>query len=568
MKKNKTNSISRQFFIWNMIIISMIVALFVVFIFTTTNVFVDVNSNYTDDTVNQLSNEVLSNYDSLKNIIYYISFQDNIQQFLRGDSDGNEIDSYNSVTNTLLTAMELNANILNIIIEDNNSDMLMAQTSYYDLPEPNKNSDITVSEILDQDNNQLYFVINSTVANINPDLYNEQTLGNIHFVVRPEAFAYSNSDAYAEISTQLFLADKNGTPFWSNSEQSLPTKDEFATFDPIFIEQTGFYLAHQSAVYQPFQLLYFNFILIALVLAVVVAVAFLSFNMLVNNLVSPLRKFTVFIKELRKGDLNKLNSTITLDGYSEVVLISTEFNRMLSNIHNLTEQLNQATANLYETKLLQSNAELQYLRTQINPHFLYNTLDSITGLSVMEGSSEMIKITKSLSAVFRYSVKGGNSAQLKTEIEMVKHYISIQKMRFNDRFLVEYEFLPQSLDCIVPKMILQPLIENAFLHGIEASETSAILRLETTITKMGELEILVINSGVMIESERLKEIQSSLKNSVPVSQKVTDSIGLYNVHNRIKLIYGEYYGITISSDESGTTVRILIPAIKDFEALT
>ncbi len=564
MKKVKTLSISRQFLLWNFFIV-IIFTLFSFFLLQLNNNAVEnINDEHYEETVNQLVGEVASNYDALKKIIYYLSFQSNIQQYLKINNSVERLEYYDSSINTITTAMELNPNILNIIIEDVSGSRIMAQTSYHELPQISSDSaDVSVSETKQSHDTQNYLLISTAIEDAYSDGISPQILGNIHLVVGAEAFIYSDSEIYDIENTQFYLSDKNKTPFWSNVPGELPTLDTLSGYSMTEIEEVGLHLYHNIAFYEPFEQLYYNFIVVIVVLAVMSVIIFLLFNVFMSNLVSPLYKLTNFISELQDGDLKTLNRSITLQGYTEVVTIATAFNRLLSYIQTLTEELNQATANLYKTKLLKSSAELHYLRAQINPHFLYNTLDSITGLSATEGSAQMVKVTKSLSAIFKYSVKGGDFATLKKEIEMAKNYIFIQEMRFAERFSVEYDLSPKSLSCIVPKMILQPVIENAFKHGIENTHSKTLLLIETGMIQENELYLRVTNGGAPVDSTELEKVNRQLLNDNFKDGQMESGIGLANVNSRIKLLYGEQFGVTISTEDCKTIVKIHMPSTKE-----
>lgn len=122
---------------------------------------------------------------------------------------------------------------------------------------------------------------------------------------------------------------------------------------------------------------------------------------------------------------------------------------------------------VYLKDIAERDLELQMLRNQINPHFLYNTLTMICGMAAEGMTDKIILVTGALSQIFRYSIKGNDLVSLREELEIVKSYLMIQKERFADRFTIEYNFSDDAYDCLIPKMVIQPLVENAIVHGLE-----------------------------------------------------------------------------------------------------
>jgi len=213
------------------------------------------------------------------------------------------------------------------------------------------------------------------------------------------------------------------------------------------------------------------------------------------------------------------------------------------------------------------------LQGQINPHFLYNTLDSIRGQALLDGAEEIADMTEALSAFFRYSIsRKGNLVTLRDEIWNLDNYMKIQQFRFEDKFVLTKKFdcNQDVLDCYVPKMILQPIVENAIYHGLELLEEQGkvVLRIEDTDQK---LRIQIEDSGVGIPEKLLREINAQFADTgyqpaKPVSRK--SGIALKNVNDRIQLYFGKEYGLFIRSVVGiGTQVDITIPQEKNIKIL-
>lgn len=226
---------------------------------------------------------------------------------------------------------------------------------------------------------------------------------------------------------------------------------------------------------------------------------------------------------------------------------------------------------------LDCEEEIKHLQNQINPHFLYNTLDSIRGQALAVGEGKLADMVEALSAFFRYSIsRKGNMVSLEEEIRNVKTYVQIQQFRFENRFELEFELDASNnvMECLIPKMTLQPIVENAIFHGVELSMSpgKVIVRIVETEER---LLIYVIDNGVGMSKEKVRKLNESLNdwnaggsNSPKVKHGEGNGLALRNVNERIHIYYGNLYGISIYSTEHiGTQVEIRLPAIKDEESV-
>ena len=245
---------------------------------------------------------------------------------------------------------------------------------------------------------------------------------------------------------------------------------------------------------------------------------------------------------------------------------------MLDEINRLNTNIFMNYTKLYEMEMIQKNRNC-FLRSQINPHFLYNTFSVICGMAAENQMQGVIDITQSLSQIFRYSICGDDIVTLEQELEVVKSYLLIQTSRFEDRFTVEFDCAKETLSALIPKMIIQPLVENAIVHGLEKSLKKGKLQIGSRINKdENALVIWIYDTGVGMPAEMLESIRRNLKRKadhlitehqkerelLPETKK--ESIGLCNVNRRIALYFGESHGLHIDSEENvGTNIQIKIP---------
>lgn len=220
----------------------------------------------------------------------------------------------------------------------------------------------------------------------------------------------------------------------------------------------------------------------------------------------------------------------------------------------------------YQQILVQNQNSLAVLQNQINPHFLYNTLDCIRGEALDAGMDNIASMVEALSAFFRYSISTSNMlVQLRDELRNIKIYYQIQQYRFKNRFSLEIECEDErALDCYLPKLTLQPIVENCILHGLEAKEADGIIKIHVILTDK-RLIITVSDNGCGISPNELARLQDRLESDeVPdYGRKVVrHGIAMKNINLQLKLIFGQNYGLSISSQlDVGTETEIQIPSI-------
>lgn len=286
-------------------------------------------------------------------------------------------------------------------------------------------------------------------------------------------------------------------------------------------------------------------------------VIFLLMYLILSGIIHPLQKLYLYINKIKKTPLSPDREILMLTGCSEIISISEAFNDLLETQIQLNQKLQDATVKLYETKLGLKQAELDFLRSQINPHFLYNTLETIQALAAEHNVPEISDASSALGKLLRHSIKGKSVIPFAEELELARAYLTIQKLRFPNRLNVLESVRENTLQIPVMKLLLQPLIENAVFHGIEPKPDSSTLYLGARLDG-NDLLISVYDDGFGIEPDRLSEIRTALETS---SGHNTEHVGLINVQHRIRLRYGAPYGLTLSSAPGeGTRVTVRLPA--------
>jgi len=253
--------------------------------------------------------------------------------------------------------------------------------------------------------------------------------------------------------------------------------------------------------------------------------------------------------------------SVDIPGSDEIAELGQSFNIMVRNLNQLVNEVYEGKIKMQEYIIKKKEAELTALQNQINPHFLYNTLDAIRMHAIINNSESLADMLTSLSALLRYSISRGKEiVTMADEIKHVANYISIINMKHDNGVSLVTQIPEELLDVHILKLILQPIVENAFLHGIKGKMHTAEIRIIVSILDETTMTIDIIDNGEGMSDDRLKQINDKLSSIEQTDDAPHGSIGLNNVNSRIKLYFGMMYGLTIASEYgAGTTVRIRIP---------
>jgi two-component system, sensor histidine kinase YesM len=271
----------------------------------------------------------------------------------------------------------------------------------------------------------------------------------------------------------------------------------------------------------------------------------------------PIKKLHDVTTTITKNDLQSL---VTGDNLDELSELGMSFNIMIGRIRELLDAKIKEQENL-------KKAELRALQAQINPHFLYNTLDTIVWMAEANKSDQVIEIVRALSSFFRIALsKGKDWIPLRQELEHVRSYLTIQKMRYRDILDFHIDLDENLTDCTILKLTLQPLVENALYHGIKGKRNGGTIVVKARRAEPNLILLEVQDDGIGFTPYKLAQIQASLKDDSSEITVPDNGFGLENVNKRIKLYYGRQYGISIQSQyQSGTRVTLVIPMQVDQE---
>ncbi len=286
----------------------------------------------------------------------------------------------------------------------------------------------------------------------------------------------------------------------------------------------------------------YSFLLAALVVILII-------NLYVSaRIAQPIRRLERSVQMVEKGDFG---TNVYVSGAYEVEQLSKRFNLMLRRIRELMDQI-------IEEQEAKRKSELDVLQAQINPHFLYNTLNSVTRMAELGRNEEVVTTITSLSRFFRISLsKGKLIIPVEDELEHVRHYLIIQTIRFKNKFRYEIQAEEGTLNALTLKLILQPLVENAIHHGIEKSAEEGFIGVYARVSG-DHLEFVIKDNGVGMTQDMMDKLLSGRLRSESDS-----GVGVINVQERISLYYGKEFGLHYESEpDEGTTVTIKLPMVK------
>ena len=292
------------------------------------------------------------------------------------------------------------------------------------------------------------------------------------------------------------------------------------------------------------------------VTAAVTALAGLILSVgLASSLVKPIRRLYRDMKRVEMGDLT---GRVPVEAKDEIGMLTLGFNTMVERLSQLLEEVYVSRLKETSMRLRQKETELNMLQAQINPHFLYNSLETIRGMALMHDVPEIGAMASALARLLRYNVKNaGAMVTVREELEMVNVYLRIQQFRFEDKLDYRFDVPEWALDQRIAKFTLQPVVENCIVHAVERRLGRTFVQLDAVRAEEDIFAIRVYDDGPGIPPDELARLRRRLEDDQPDE---TAQIGIMNVHRRLRHLFGERCGVHLDSVEGqGTEVRITLP---------
>ncbi|WP_318245323.1 cache domain-containing sensor histidine kinase [Paenibacillus gallinarum] len=288
-----------------------------------------------------------------------------------------------------------------------------------------------------------------------------------------------------------------------------------------------------------------SLVLLALILLVVNGtIFFLSSFIISRSIINPIHKLLRSMNRAQSGNFMKIN--LELNSY--------EFEQLYNGYNHMIEKIDQLLKHMMEEQKTIRKAELNALQSQIKPHFLYNTLDSVSSLAMSGLNEQVCELVEALGSYYRLSVsKGREVITVGEEIEMVRNYLKIQEVRYQDVFEAQFDVDKNSCQSPIPKLIIQPLVENSLYHGIRPSGTKGTIRISSRSTE-GIVTITISDDGIGMSKEEIDEILNTERKGQ------IKSFGLWGTMERLRIFYGNKDCIHINSvPGKGTHITLTIP---------
>ena len=546
--------------------------------FTNTSIFEN-SSEYTHTIIQQMNQNIDSYIDYMENIAYLISSNEDVQDYLFDEKIDNE--GRYRILNQLQTILDSRSDIRNVGIISKNGRMLINDGSKSVNQDLDLNTQEWYATALEKPNgpiltsSHVQHIISGErpwVITLSRGIRDRSGSGEKEGVF----FIDLNYSAISELCDQstvgtkgyAFILDAKGNIVYHPQQQQLYNELQTENISLIMDTdedtvltgtgndgklysisrsgKTGWTVVDCTSVRELLRKSRQAQSVYVLTAIILVIVALLFSRFMARSITLPIQKLRDSMKKVQEGDFSV--SDVVVDSKNEIGSLTKSFDVMTHRIHELMEQ------NVHEQEE-KRKSELKALQSQINPHFLYNTLDSIIWMAEGKKNEEVVLMTASLARLLRQSISNEDEVvPIANEVEYARGYLTIQKMRYKDK--LEFQIEVDSSIFYIPliKLVLQPIIENAIYHGLKYKESKGLLIVKGFM-KDGNAVLQVIDDGVGMDEETLAHIYDKHKVNYH-----SNGVGVYNVQKRLKLYYGEDYGITYTSElGKGTTATITIP---------
>jgi len=549
--------------------------------------------DYTTSSINQLEDNLRIIKKDIKNVGNLIAYNRVVQEVLTYDEPLYKVRLNNFIENMFNYIASLNDSIIDIAIIKKKGSLssFFLHIDYHDYMKLEEQYKITSKDftkpmfVTDMENGRDHLFYIMPIFNIYDSSYVENKIGTI--------IIYFNINDIRSLIKKLAISDKtffgitdqNDRIITSNLEEEegnlfekygyyIGSEDRMPIIQKKYISDLNWNVISIIPTKEVTKELSF-FRLLILIIGLIMVVLLLAIGFVINrNITSPISTMVDSINKIGDEHLKQYITTpiaeevkgikhqIDLDLEGEIGFIAKNINRMLYKIETITQENIKSQKNLYEMKLHKKQAQISALQSQINPHFLYNTLECMRSIGYVYQVEEIIDISTAMAEIFRYSIKGANFVNISDEIEIIEEYLKIMNIRFRGKFVIDLKIEEELLDRKMPKMILQPIVENAIYHGLESKEGRGKLTIEG-ISTQENIIFKIKDNGIGIAADELKVLKDYLKgefeDDIHTSQK--RSIGMLNINRRIKLFLGDKYGLEVDSEKGvGTEVIIRLPS--------
>ena len=502
--------------------------------------------------------------EELKNMQMNVVKNESVLSFLEAAEVYERLQMLENVQSMVGMNRRINRNLENIIFYDKDGKLIFALGNVFlDKPDLELNEMLNFSgRMWDETTRQACFEVGMPIFKEEAGGYT--MLGSAYLLFNVGNLQEIVDRALLNAESAIALVDKSGRAIvragkWEDyyGEYETDREDKSRLVYADYVGATGWRIVNVipkkallSGASQMRKITYVTF------LAVVSMMVFLC-AMLYRHILYPISRQIAFMEGFTKDT----NRRIEVLEDNEIGEMARKINQMLDDIEELNDEILESKRRYLEMEYAKKQTEMIAYRSQINPHFLYNTFNCIRGMALYHGEKEIADLTMALSSFFRYSVQGEETVTVREALENLQRYAQIIRYRFNGKHKVEVNASREVFLIKIPKMLMQPLVENAVLHGLETKVGEGTVRVDVWQEER-RLVVRVKDNGCGIPEEKQKELRWAME-CFDREETIPDNghgIGFLNVYRRMRLFYGQDAVFTLESREGeGTEIRMVLP---------
>lgn len=566
---NINKSLTRQILLLMIMMLVLVLASFIITNEIAKNIIEDKASDSMEKILFQVEDKILSFCTDMEGIGTALIYSPTIQTYMGEEDTLTKILMNNDVVSVFANTVSLKENIKGIEIYDSKGIMITSAGLRSGTKAINHAFTSTiysgVVKLSNGDRYKSYYTISMPIYNLRNNIVKDY-IGVCIFVMDASNFTKILDNSLIIDTAKLLLLDQDNKILASGGKTNFDTfnisewgKNKRYIIQTLTIPRTGWKIV---SVIPKVDLLKdmdvikrWNIVSYLIITGIVCVFLFIFFI----HILKPVRELINFMNSY-PSKIEK--SRFNVKHQNEIGVLGINLNKMLDDIDELNSKIQLTQKRIYEIEIAKKQMEIASYRNQINPHFLYNTLECIRAMALYYKVQEIADISASLSKIFRYSVKGEDFVTVADEISHVREYAKIIGFRFKGRIRVQIEADEDVFPIKMIKMVLQPIVENAVFHGLEKKLGDGLVTVEA---KKGQeyIQFVISDNGCGIEEEKLKRLSSLFEQNE--IQDLTGSeksygIGIFNIYKRLKLFYGSKASINIQSELNvGTIVNIIIP---------
>lgn len=567
----KKQSLTKQILFIISVILVIVLISFTVTDRIAKNIIEEKASDSAEKILLQVEDKITSFYNDMNGISIALIYSPTVKTYINDEDILDRILMNSDISSVFANTNSLKENIQGIQLFNKQGNMIAnAGLGSGDITLKNPVRTIEYSGMLnlsDGDRFKTYYSISIPIYNLKNDKNIEDYVGACVFVMDTNNFSKILKNSLISENSKLLLLDKDNKILAGEGKFSKDTfnidkwqNDRNYIVQTIDLSSSGWKLISvipRNDLIQDMNIIKsFNLAVYIVMIGVLCLFLFIFFI----QILKPVDELIYFMKTYpEKGGKRRFK----VKQNNEIGVLGINLNKMLDDIDALSSEIQSTQKKIYEIELANKQMEITSYKNQINPHFLYNTLECIRGIALYHRVQEIADISTSLSSIFRYSIKGNDFVTVEEELSHVKEYAKIIEFRFMKRIQVDINVNEDILNIRMVKMLIQPIVENAVFHGLEKKIDQGIVFIEGKKDGQDILQFTIRDNGYGMEEEQLNKLLELLKDDKhqggPENEKGY-GIGISNIYKRIKLYYGDKAEMNIQSKlHFGTTVIIRIP---------